>query len=54
MKPRTVTLPECSFVALIAAINRGAENEIVDEAARLVRARLKSKSRHPAQKAQSK
>jgi hypothetical protein len=49
MKPRTQ--PEGGFVALIAAINRGAENEIVDEATRLVRARLKSKSRHAAQKA---
>jgi hypothetical protein len=58
MKPRTVTLPEGSFVALIAAINRGSENEMVDEAARLARRaiaeRPNKQRRSPAQKVQSK
>jgi hypothetical protein len=40
---KTRTLPEGSFAALIAAINRGSESEIVDEATRIVRDRIKSK-----------
>jgi hypothetical protein len=44
MKPlAVVTVPKSDFRVLIAAINTGCENAIVDEAARVVRARLKSK-----------
>jgi hypothetical protein len=56
MKPRVITLPSRSVAALIDAINRGVEDEIVDETARIARACLKSKPRRTqqAQKAQSK
>jgi hypothetical protein len=47
--------PEPSeFQRLISAINTGTENEIVDEAARIVRARLKSTTKRRHASAESK
>jgi hypothetical protein len=46
--------PPNDWQRLIAAVQAADEKRIEDEAVRVVRARLKSKSRHPAQKAQSK
>ena len=37
MKPKPTSLPPGDFRLLIAAINRGVEREIVDEATRLAR-----------------
>jgi hypothetical protein len=52
---RTAYRPEPNaFQRLIAAVAAADERRIEDEATRVVLARLKSKPRHPAQKAQSK
>jgi hypothetical protein len=37
VKPKTTSLPPADFRLLIAAINRGVERDIVDEATRLAR-----------------
>ena len=58
VKPRVITLPSRSVAALIDAINRGVEDEIVDETARIALSlsEILSKPRRTqqAQKAQSK
>jgi hypothetical protein len=49
VKPKPNTLPPGDFRLLIAAINRGVEGEIVDEATRLARIaikRRKTRTRH--------
>jgi hypothetical protein len=48
MKPKpNATLPPGDFRLLIAAINRGVEGEIVDEAARVARRVIATKRRKP-------
>ena len=45
MRPKTTSLPPAAFRLLIAAINRGAEREIEDEATRLARIAIAKRKR---------
>ena len=45
MRPKPNDLPPGDFQLLIAAINRGVENEIVDEATRIARLAINAKRR---------